>query len=77
LSEGVSKMSKPELVDIDEAIERWSDIYLADGSHVRVKYSVFSVERLPLERDSLGNPAYRVNGAPVMGVVSSPLSDKQ
>jgi len=66
---------EPELIAIDEAIERWSDIKLADGTHLRVKYSVFSVERLP-ERDSLGNPVYRVNGAPVMGVVSSPLRSK-
>jgi len=65
-------MSEPELVEIDEAIERWSDIKLADGAQVRVKMSVLSVYRLPGKYDAAGNQAYHVNWVPTMGVLVPP-----
>jgi len=69
-------MSDPEVVEIDQATERWSEVWLADGTHLRVKLSVFSVYRLPGQFDAAGNQVYNINWVPVVAEVRPPPGSK-
>lgn len=59
-------------VPVEELTERWSDYKLEDGSALRMKMNVLSVNRIPNMWDPQGNPFYLVNVSPVMTVVEAP-----
>jgi hypothetical protein len=59
-------------VDIDETLERWTEVKLADGTVVRVKLTVLTAQRAVRDYDPQGQPWYTLNMAPVVAVVSIP-----
>ena len=59
-------------VPIEETIERWTDVKLKDGSHLRVKMTVISVVRVDSVVDPQGNPTFSINMTPAMAVVDVP-----
>jgi hypothetical protein len=64
-------------VAIEESIERWTDLKLADGAQLRVKMSVISAARIEGMFDPSGNPTYFLNMTPTMAVVAVPDKLKQ
>ena len=62
------KMAEGDLVEVEEAVERFSDIKLADGTQIRIKPVVVEVVRVDGEWDNEGNPTYMVRTANVMVV---------
>jgi hypothetical protein len=59
-------------VAVDEALEKWSEVKLVDGSVIRVKLTVASAIRVEGRWDQDGNPLYIVRGAQTMVVSSTP-----
>jgi hypothetical protein len=59
-------------VAVDEALEKWSEVRLTDGSVIRVKLTVASAVRIEGRWDQDGNPLYIIRGAQTMVVSSSP-----
>jgi hypothetical protein len=59
-------------VPIEEALERWSEFKLEDGTVIRVRMNVISVIRIPDTYDATGGPVYVMNGAPTMAIVNVP-----
>ena len=55
-------------VDVNESIERWSEYELADGSKVKIKQVLTSIERVIDYFDAVGNPVYVVSAQPVVAV---------
>jgi hypothetical protein len=47
-------------VGVKESTERWTDVELDDGTHLRIKLNVLSVTRLDGQYDLEGNPLYAV-----------------
>lgn len=64
-------------VSVDESVERWSELKLADGSVLRLKPQVIRVIRANGRFDPEGNPLYAVQGGQIMIVVSVPPHLKQ
>lgn len=64
-------------VNVEESIERWTDLKLADGSVLRIKPQVMKVLRAETKYDPEGNPLYIVQGGQVMVVDSVPAHLKQ
>jgi len=59
-------------VDVTEAVERWSDITLADGTKFRVKLNVSSMTRIDGHYDAAGNPAYIITAQPSVVMTEVP-----
>jgi hypothetical protein len=59
-------------VPVSEALERWSDITLEDGTRMRVKVNVVAAIRIPDQFDAFGNPLYVINMSPTMAIVEAP-----
>ena len=57
-----------DLVDVEESIERFSDIKLKDGTQIRIKLVVVEVIRADERWDNEGNPIYVVSSTNVMTV---------
>lgn len=57
-----------DVVDVEESIERFSDITLKDGTLVRIKPVVVDVIRADGQWDNEGNPIYVVRSTNVMTV---------
>jgi len=55
-------------VAVDEAIERWTDVKLADGSTLRIKTVLLGVLRIEGHYDADGNPMYQVKANQIMTV---------
>jgi hypothetical protein len=64
-------------VPITEAIERWSELKLEDGSILKVKASILTVTRIPGKFDPDGNPLYVLQGGVIMIVSSADAGLKQ
>jgi len=58
-------------VQIDEAIERWSDYKLSDGTQIRVKQNVLRCVKILEKFDPDGNPVYMIQSVPLMTVIST------
>jgi hypothetical protein len=58
-------------VDIEESIERWSEVKLGDGTVVKLKLALISADRTD-QYDLMGNPIYNFNFAPVIALGSVP-----
>jgi hypothetical protein len=58
-------------VEIVEAIERWSELTLEDGTLLKVKSVVVQTIRTD-NYDPDGNPIYVIRGAPLMAIGSVP-----
>jgi hypothetical protein len=59
-------------VPIEQAIERWSELTLEDGTVVRAKMSIASIARVEGQYDPHGNPLYLANSSPIISIVSVP-----
>ena len=59
-------------VPVDEALERWSEVRLTDGSVIRVKVTVAAAVRIDGRWDQDGNPLYVIRGAQTMVVSEAP-----
>ena len=55
-------------VQVREAREQFSDIYLDDGTHLRIKSVVTEAIRVPGQWDNDGNPAYIIRSAAVVSI---------
>jgi len=64
-------------VNVDESVERWTDLKLSDGSTLRIKAQVIRVLRAEGKFDPEGNPLYIVQGGQMMVVTSVPAHLKQ
>lgn len=64
-------------VGVDESVERWTELKLADGSVLRLKPQVIRVIRANGKYDPEGNPLYVVQGGQMMVVTSVPAHLKQ
>lgn len=64
-------------VEVEESIERWSDVKLEDGVHLRLKSTVLTAVRLDGEWDQEGNPVYVLNATPVMTLAEIPEQYKR
>ena len=60
------------IVDVDESVERWSELKLSDGSTLKLKQVILQVIRLANEYDQNKNPLYLVQSAPIMAIGSVP-----
>lgn len=63
-------------VGIDETVERWTEVKLADGTIMKVKLAVISAARTD-QYDTQGNPIYNFNFSPVVVVGEVPASLKR
>lgn len=68
------KMVQGTEINIEETVERASEIVLADGSRLRLKSSVISAIRVDGEYGPDGNPIYVLNATPVMTLIEAPAS---
>ena len=59
-------------VEVEEALERYSEVRLSDGSILKVKTSVIEAIRLMGKYDNNGNPVYLVNSHNSVIVSESP-----
>jgi hypothetical protein len=59
-------------VTVEESTERWTDVKLGDGTHLRIKPVVVTAARLDNRYDGDGNPVYLVRVNQIMSVVSAP-----
>lgn len=59
-------------VQLNESVEKWTELKLDDGAVLRVKPVVMSVIRIDGQYDQQGNPVYAVQGTQAMVVVSAP-----
>ena len=64
-------------VPVEESNERWTDLVLQDGTHIRLKSTVISAARLENEYDQNGIPVYVLNATPVMVITEIPDSLKK
>lgn len=55
-------------VPIKESSERWSDVTLDDGTKVKLKLNIISVQRALNKYDNNGVPMYRIKTAPFIFV---------
>ena len=60
------------LIDITESIERFSDIKLEDGTHLRVRTVIQEVVRFDNLWADNGEPMYNVRSATMPMVVEAP-----
>jgi len=58
-------------IDVMEAVEKWNDIQLADGTFLRLKSAITRVLRVDDVYDPEGNPMYVVQSAQLL-VVKAP-----
>jgi hypothetical protein len=68
---GTGEVAEGVEVPVTEAIERWSELRLEDGSIIRVKMTVSQVIRTE-QYDAIGNPIYVMNMAPTVAVIQQP-----
>jgi hypothetical protein len=59
-------------IPVDESNEKWSDVKLSDGAHLRFKSSVVNALRVDGEYDNIGNPIYLLQMSPTMIAVEIP-----
>jgi hypothetical protein len=59
------------IVEVDETIERASEIKLMDGTRLRLKSAVITAIRLDGEYTPEGDPVYVLNAAPVMTIIEA------
>lgn len=65
-------------IPIEESNEKWSDVKLQDGAHLRVKSSVINAVRVDGQYDpATGNPVYVLNMTPTMIYVDIPENLRQ
>jgi hypothetical protein len=60
------------LIDIDESTERFSDVKLADGTHIRVRTVIQEIIRFDTLWADNGEPMYNVKSATLPTVVEAP-----
>jgi len=60
------------IVDVEESVERWSDLKLSDGSTLRLKQVILQVVRIANEYDPNKNPLYLVQSSPIMAIGDVP-----
>lgn len=61
-------------VEVVRSVEAFTDVFLNDGTHIKVKPAVMSAIRLEDQWDSNGNPVYQISGVFVSRVKMSPDS---
>ena len=66
-----------EIIEVDEATERWNEYKLSDGSVIRFKVVVVEVCRIVGEHDAEGNPSYVVKSGNILTVNSPDNLRKQ
>ncbi len=66
------KKQSATIVEVEQSIDRWSDITLTDGTVLKAKPIIIDVERLDGEYDHDGNPVYNVKNQLFITVVSTP-----
>jgi hypothetical protein len=59
-------------VPIQESTERWTDIHLEDGTHLRLKVNALSAVRIDGQWDAEGNPIYLLKSNQMMVLASTP-----
>lgn len=69
---GQSKPVDAVEVGVRESTERWSEVHLDDGSHIRLKSVVIGAVRLEGAYDADGNPVYSLKINQLMVVASAP-----
>ncbi len=65
------------VVDVRESIERFSDVYLDDGTILKTKMSVTEAVRIDEQRDADGNPIYLVKSQNLVSVYDCPKQQNQ
>jgi hypothetical protein len=65
------------VIEVDETIERASEIRLADGTRLRLKSAVITAIRIDGEYTPEGDPVYVLNAAPVMTIIEAPANLKK
>ena len=66
-----------ELIEVNEATERWNEYQLSDGTVIRLKVVVVEVSRIEGEYDADGNPSYIMKSGNIMTVNSPDNLRKQ
>ena len=64
-------------VAIEESIERFSIVKLADGSVVEIKMGVIEAVRLDNLWDERGNPVYSIRKSDIITTISAPNDRKR
>lgn len=64
-------------IPVEESLERWSDITLADGTIFRCKMTVVSIARIEGQYDELGQPVYIMNAQPTIALLHTPEALKK
>ncbi len=64
-------------VNVEESVERWSEVKFEDGTRVRVKMTVVSANRADGEYDNEGNPWYGLNMTPTVAIIEVPQTLKK
>lgn len=59
-------------VPIEESTERWTELRLEDGSVLRAKPVISTVQRIDSHKDQAGNPIYAITATIALSVVSGP-----
>jgi hypothetical protein len=59
-------------VGVSESTDRWTDVHLEDGSHIRLKPVVVAAIRVDGQYDQDGNPVYSLKVSQIMVVASAP-----
>lgn len=59
-------------IEIDESVEKWSELKLVDGARIRLKQVASQVIRLENVWDNDGNPVYIVKSTPMIAVSFAP-----
>ena len=62
------------IVDIEESVERFSELKLADGTVLKAKVNAVQAIRIDGQQDADGNPVYSLKSNTVVVVASSPHS---
>jgi hypothetical protein len=65
-----------ESVSVKESNEKWSEVTLDDGTKIKLKLNVISVERAIKKYDDKGNPIYKLKTAPLIVIDYVPESLK-
>lgn len=58
-------------VEVTESNERWSEYTLADGTKLKIKPVLTSIEYVAGQFDALGNPVYMVQAQPVIAITAA------
>lgn len=66
------QLADATLIDIKEVIERFSDVMLDDGTHIRVRMIIREVLRYDTLWADDGEPMYSVQNAAIPMVVEAP-----